>query len=182
MWLYIIIGIVVLLLLYVLSMYNTFVKLNNTIKESFSTMDVYFKKRWDLIPNIVEIVKGYAKHEKDTLESIVKLRNNAYDKMSDDDKIKQNKNLTKGIYKIIALAEGYPNLKANENFKDLSTQLSKIEDDIANAKKYYNVSVRIFNNKVEMFPSNIIAGILGYKTKKMFEADASQKENINIKL
>lgn len=182
MWIYIIIGVFVILLIYVLSMYNSFVKLNNIVKEAFSTMDVYLKKRWDLIPNIVETVKGYAKHEKDTLEEVVKLRNSAYDKMSDDDKIKQNEKLTKGISKIMALVESYPDLKANENFKDLSNQLSKVEDDIANARKYYNGSVRIFNNKVEMFPSNIVAGILGYKTKNMFEAEASERENVNVKL
>src|SRR5574344_130855 len=114
MWIYIIIGVFVILLIYVLSMYNSFVKLNNIVKEAFSTMDVYLKKRWDLIPNIVETVKGYAKHEKDTLEEVVKLRNSAYDKMSDDDKIKQNEKLTKGISKIMALVESYPDLKANE--------------------------------------------------------------------
>ena len=182
MWFYIIIGIVVILLIYLLFMYNSFVKLNNTVKEAFSTMDVYLKKRWDLIPNIVETVKGYAKHEKDTLESVVKLRSSVYDKMSDDDKIQQNEKLTRGVSKIMALAESYPDLKANENFKDLSNQLLKIEDDIANARKYYNGSVRIFNNKVEMFPSNMVAGVFGYKTKKMFEVDMSEKENVNVKL
>lgn len=179
---YIIIGIIIIFLIYIFSIYNSFIKLNNTVKEAFSTMDVYLKKRWDLIPNIVETVKGYVKHEKDTLEAIIKLRNSAYDKMSDDDKIKQNENLTKDISKIMALAENYPNLKANENFKDLSNRLSKIEDDIANARKYYNGAIRIFNNKVEMFPSNMVAKVLGYKTRKMFEAEAIERENVNIKL
>ena len=102
---YVIIAVVVLIIIYALATYNGFVQLNNKLKEAFSTMDVYLKKRWDLIPNIVETVKGYAKHEKYTLKEIVELRNSAYDKMSDDDKIKTNEQLSKGINKIMALAE-----------------------------------------------------------------------------
>ena len=155
MWLYVVIAIVVILLIAIFVTYNSFVKLNNKVKEAFATMDVYLKKRWDLIPNIVETVKGYAKHEKETLEEVIKLRNGAYDNMSDNEKIKANQQLSNGINKIMALAEAYPELKANENFKDLSSQLTKIEDEIANSRKYYNGIVREFNDKVEMFPSNI---------------------------
>ena len=182
MWIYIIIAIIVLTIIYAFALYNSFVKLNNKVKEAFSTMDVYLKKRWDLIPNIVETVKGYAKHEKDTLKEFVELRNSAYDKMSDDEKIKTNEQLSSGISKIMALAEAYPDLKANENFKDLSKELSKIEDDIANSRKYYNGVVRIYNNKVEMFPSNIFAGLFGYKSKAMFEASANERENVKVEL
>lgn len=182
MWIYIIVTIIVLILIYFGVTYNSFVKLNNTVKEAFSTMDVYLKKRWDLIPNIVETVKGYAKHEKSTLSEVIKLRNDAYDNMSSDEKIKANQQLSKGITKIMALAEQYPDLKANENFKDLSEQLTKVEDDIANSRKYYNGTVRIFNNKVQMFPSNIIAGILGFKEQKMFEASENERENVQVKL
>ena len=182
MWIYIIIAIIVLTIIYAFALYNSFVKLNNKVKEAFSTMDVYLKKRWDLIPNIVETVKGYAKHEKDTLKEVVELRNSAYDKMSDDEKIKTNEQLSSGISKIMALAEAYPDLKANENFKDLSKELLKIEDDIANSRKYYNGVVRIYNNKVEMFPSNIFAGLFGYKSKAMFEASANERENVKVEL
>ncbi len=182
MWIYIIIAIIVLIVIYALALYNSFVKLNNKVKEAFSTMDVYLKKRWDLIPNIVEIVKGYAKHEKDTLKEVVELRNSTYDKMSDEEKIKTNEQLSSGINKIMALAEAYPNLKANENFKDLSKQLTKVEDDITNSRKYYNGVVRIYNNKVEMFPSNIFAGLFGYKSKAMFEASANERENVKVEL
>ena len=135
MWLYILIAIVVVLVLYVLSVYNTLVRLNNNVKEAFSTMDVYLKKRWDLIPNLVETVKGYAKHEENTLKEVVELRNSAYESMSDDEKVKTNQKLSQGITKIMALAEAYPDLKANENFKELSSELSKIEEDIANSRK-----------------------------------------------
>lgn len=182
MWVYIIIAIVILLIIYICAIYNSLVNLNNKVKEAFSTMDVYLKKRWDLVPNIVETVKGYAKHEKDTLEKIVELRNSSYNKMSDDEKIKKNQELSSGISKIMALAEAYPDLKASENFNELSNQLSKIEDDIANSRKYYNGVVRMYNNKVEMFPSNIFAGLFGYKSKSMFEASENERENVKIQL
>lgn len=182
MWLYIIIAVVVILLLLVLTTYNSLIKLNNKVEEAFSTMDIYLKKRWDLIPDLVEVVKGIAKHEKNTLEEINNLRSNSYDKMNTNDKVEVNNKLSQGINKLMAVAESYPELKANENFKDLSTQLVKVEDDIANARKYYNGTVRIFNNKVQMFPSNIIASIFGYKTRKMFEATENERKNVKIKL
>lgn len=179
---YIILLIIILIIIYAFALYNNFVKLNNKVKEAFSTMDVYLKKRWDLIPNIVETVKGYAKHEKDTLEEVVELRNSTYDKMSDDEKIKTNEQLSSSISKIMVLAEAYPDLKANENFKNLSKELSKVEDDIANSRKYYNGVVRIYNNNVEMFPSNIFARLFGYKSKSMFEASANERENVKVEL
>lgn len=178
----IIIAIIILLLILILITYNSLVKLNNKVKEAFATMDVYLKKRWELIPNIVESVKGYAKHEKQTLEEITKLRNSSYDTLSEDEKITTNEKISNRMTKIMALTENYPDLKSNENFKDLSKQLTKVEDDIANARKYYNAVVRIYNNKVEMFPSNIIAKIFGYKTKNMFEASSNERENVNISL
>ena len=181
MMIYIIIGIVVvLLILYFVSTYNTFVRLKNTVEEAFSTMDVYLKQRWDLIPNIVETVKGYAKHEKSTLEEVIKLRNTAYDQMSPDEKLEANKSLSQGITKIMALAESYPDLKANENFKDLSQQLTKVEADIANARKYYNAVVRKFNDKVEMFPSNIVGKLFHFKGEKMFEIQEAERENVKV--
>lgn len=182
MWIYIIIAIIVLILIYFGVTYNSFVKLNNTVKEAFSTMDVYLKKRWNLIPNIVETVKGYAKHEKSTLKEIIELRNSTYDNMSANEKVDVNNKLSQGINKLMAIAEAYPNLKANENFKDLSQQLTKVEDDIANSRKYYNGAVRIFNDKVQMFPSNIVAGMLGFKEQKMFEASEFERENVQVKL
>ena len=182
MWIYIIIAIIVLILIYFGVTYNSFVKLSNTVKEAFSTMDVYLKKRWDLIPNLVETVKGYAKHEKSTLKEIIELRNSTYDNMSANEKVDVNNKLSQGINKLMAIAEAYPDLKANENFKDLSQQLTKVEDDIANSRKYYNGAVRIFNDKVQMFPSNIVAGILGFKEQKMFEANETERENVKVKL
>lgn len=182
MWTYIIITIIVLSLIYFGVTYNSFIKLNNTVKEAFSTMDIYLKKRWDLIPNIVETVKGYAKHEKTTLKEIIELRNSTYDNMSANEKVDINNKLSQEINKLMAIAEAYPDLKSNENFKDLSQQLTKIEDDIANSRKYYNGAVRLFNNKVQMFPSNIVAKTLGFKEQKMFEASKLERENVKIKL
>lgn len=182
MWIYIIIGAIVLVLIYGVITYNKLVGMKNRVEEAFSTMDVYLKKRWDLIPNIVEIVKGYAKHEKATLKEITELRNSSYDTMSTNDKIDANNKLTQGLTKLMALAESYPDLKASDNYKDLSTQLTKVEEDIANARKYYNGTVRNINDKIEMFPSNIIASILGFKSFKMFEANDTERENVKIEL
>ncbi len=182
MWIYILIAIIVIIAIYVFALYNSFIKLDNKVKEAFATMDVYLKKRWDLIPNILETVTGYVKHEKDTLKDVVNLHNNDYDSMSDDNKIKTNEKLSEEINKIMVLAESYPSLKANENFKELSKQLVEIEDDIANSRKYYNAVVRMFNNKVEMFPNNIFANVFEYKSKAMFEAKENERECFTVKL
>ena len=180
MWVYIVIVIIVIIVLYAFITYNNFIKLKNMVKEAFATMDVYLKKRWDLIPNIVETVKGYAKHEEDTLKEVVELRNSSYDSMSDDEKVKTNQKISKDINKIMLLAESYPDLKASANFQDLSRELSKVEEDIANSRKYYNGVVEMFNNKVEMFPSNIFAKLFGYKSKEMFETNNQERENVKV--
>jgi len=177
---YIFIGIIAFLLLYLVVTYNSFIQLTNKVKEAFATMDVFLKKRWDLIPNIVTAVKGYAQHEKATFENITALRNCAYNNLSSNEKIDVNEQLTAGISKIMIVAENYPDLKANQNFLDLSKQLSKVEDDIANARKYYNAVVKNMNNKVQMFPSNIIAGIFNFKEQKMFEAFEAERQVANV--
>lgn len=182
MWLWIILAVIILIIIYAFILYNNFISLDNKVKETFSTMDVYLKKRWDLIPNLVETVKGYAKYEEETLTMVTKLRNTVYNEMTNDEKIINNEELSSDVSKIMALKEAYPELKANENFIDLSNKLTKIEDDIANARKYYNGTVRIYNNKVQMFPNNIFAKIFNYKTKRMFEASLEDKQNIRINL
>lgn len=182
MWLWIILAVIILIIIYAFILYNNFISLDNKVKEAFSTMDVYLKKRWDLIPNLVETVKGYAKYEEETLTRVTKLRNNVYNEMTNNEKIINNEELSSDVSKIMALKEAYPELKANENFIDLSNKLTKIEDDIANARKYYNGTVRIYNNKVQMFPNNIFAKIFNYKTKRMFEASLEDKQNIKINL
>lgn len=180
MALYILIGIIVLLIIYILITYNSLVKSRNYVREAFSTMDVYLKKRWDLIPNLVEVVKAYAKHEQETFNQITSLRTNAYDSMSMEKKLNINEQVTQGVSKIMAISENYPELKASENFLELSRELTSIEDEIANSRKYYNGTVRIFNNKTQMFPSNIVASIFGFKQANMFEANAEEKNNVKV--
>ena len=180
MIMYIVVGVIVIILLYALVTYNNLVKLNNSLKEAFGTMDVKKKKRWDLIPNLVETVKGYASHEENTLKEVINLRNKAYDNMSSNEKIKTNQAVSKDINKLMIIAENYPDLKASQNFQDLTKQLAKTEEDIANARKYYNAVTEQFNNKVEMFPSNIFAKLFGYKHQDMFEIESNQRENVKI--
>lgn len=182
MILYVVIAIIAVLVIYLIVQYNAFVKANNIVKEAFSTMDVYLKKRWDLIPNIVEVVKGYAKHEKETFNQITSLRTNSYDSIPMDKKINVNEQLGHGITKIMAIAENYPELKANENFAKLSAELTKIEDEIANSRKYYNGAVRKLNNEIQMFPGNIVAGVFGFKQANMFEANAEERNNVKVSL
>lgn len=177
----VVVVVIALALLYTASTYNALVKLKSSVDEAFSTMDVYLKKRWDLIPNIVASVKGYAKHEADTLLAVVEARNSRYQDMSIDDKLEADKAVSRSMASINALAEQYPDLKANANFINLNNQLQRSEEDIANSRKYYNAVVRNYNNKVEMFPSRIIASMFKFRKSKMFEApDDSQRENIKV--
>ncbi len=171
----IVILILIVILVYVFIQYNSLVKSNNLVKEAFSTMDVYLKKRWDLVPNLVESVKGYAGYEKEIFSEITKLRTNSYDAMTTNNKINMNEQLTQEILKVMAISENYPELKASDNFSQLSKDLTKIEDDIANSRKYYNGTVRILNNQIQMFPSNIVAKIFGFKQANMFEAKSEEK-------
>lgn len=152
------------------------------VDEAFATMDVYLKKRYDLIPNLVETVKGYASHEKETLEKVISLRTGSYDAMTPEEKIQNGAQISKMIPQIMAVAEQYPDLKANQNFMDLSHNLNETEDDIANARKYYNGAVKQYNMKVQMFPGSLIAGLFHFETKKMFEVEnAVERQNVQVK-
>lgn len=171
-----------LLVLFVIVVYNRLVTLRNYVKEAFSTMDVYLKKRWDLLPNLIEIVKAYAKHEKGVLEEIAQLRSGSYSDMSDEDKIDTNKKLGEGLSKIVAIVENYPDLKANEHYSKLMDELASIENDIANSRKYYNGCVRMLNNSAEIFPTSLIASIFGFKSAKMFEINDDERQSIKAEL
>lgn len=178
---FVIIGIVVLILLWVIAAYNGLVKKRIATEEGFSTMDVYLKKRFDLIPNLVETVKGYAKHESETLQAVIAGRGGNYGSMSDAEKIETGEKLSRMIPNILALAEQYPDLKANQNFMQLSGELSSLENDIANARKYYNGTVKNYNMACQTVPSNIIASIFNFQTKRMFEvSDEAQRENVKV--
>jgi LemA protein len=182
LYIYIIIGIIVILLIYILITYNSFINSRNLVKEAFSTMDIYLKKRWDLIPNLIEVVKGYSKYENETLTKITSLRSSSYDELTMNNKIDINEELSKCLSNIFAVSENYPELKANELYTNLSNNLISIEDEIANSRKYYNGTVRNFNNKIQMFPNNILAKLFRFKEFKMFEANAEEKNNVGVNL
>lgn len=173
--------VIVVIVVAVIGMYNGFIKLKNNCEEAFATMDVYLKKRYDLIPNLVETVKGYAAHEKETLTKVIEARNMAQGAATVEDKIAGENQLQGTLKSLFAIAENYPDLKANQNFLDLQNQLKKVEEDIANSRKYYNAVVKQFNVKCEAFPSNIIAGIFKFEKKAMFEVDsAEERQNVKV--
>ncbi|MBR5128632.1 MAG: LemA family protein [Firmicutes bacterium] len=172
---------VVVIAIIVIGMYNSFIKLKNNCEEAFATMDVYLKKRYDLIPNLVETVKGYATHEKETLEKVIAARNMAQEAGTMEEKLAGENMLAGSLKSLFAVAEGYPDLKANTNFMDLQGQLKAVEEDIANSRKYYNAVIKQFNTKCEMFPSNIIASIFKFEKKPMFEVDApEERQNVKV--
>lgn len=174
-------GILLILIIWIIASYNGFVKLKNSIEEAFSTMDVYLKKRYDLIPNLVETVKGYASHEKDTLERVIAARNAAASATTMEGRI-EGENALQGVLKsLFALAEAYPDLKANTNFLELQGELRRMEEEIANSRKYYNAVVKTYNTKREMFPSSIIAGLFHFDKKPLFEVGSEQeRENVKV--
>jgi LemA protein len=174
-------GAIIIFVVWFISAYNNGITLKNYKNEAFATMDVYLKKRWDLIPNLLETTKGYAEHEKEVFEKVTQLRNQNYTNMSDDEKVGLNKQLSFGLSKLLAVAENYPDLKANENFNNLALELSNIEGEIASARKYYNGTVREFNNYLEYFPTNIIGAIFRFEKGSFFEIDEAQRENVQVK-
>ena len=174
-------AIVLILIIWFIAAYNGFVRLKNAIEEAFSTMDVYLKKRYDLIPNLVETVKGYASHEKDTLERVIAARNAAASARTVEDKVQSENALAGTLKSLFALAESYPDLKANTNFMQLQGELQRMEDEIANSRKYYNAVVKEFNTKRETFPSTIVAGMFHFEKQPLFEvAAAAERENVKV--
>lgn len=172
---------VVILLIWGVSTYNNFVGLRNKCEEAFSTMDVYLKKRYDLIPNLVETVKGYAKHEEETLDKVVRARNLAVGSKTNAEKLENEKQVQSLLGNVFAIAESYPDLKANTNFIDLQKQLQKMEEDIANARKYYNGVVRTYNTLTEKIPSNIIASVAKFEREPLFMVnDETERENVKV--
>ena len=180
MWI-ILIVVLVLLVLYVVKTYNSLVVSRNKVRDQFSQIDVQLKKRFDLIPNLVETVKGYAKHESETLEKVIQARNNYANAKTEAEKVAASNEMSRGVMNIMALAESYPDLKANTNFVDLQNQLKDVEEKISYARQFYNDSVLMYNNKVEMVPSNIDASIFGFKKESFFEADEKERENVKVK-
>src|SRR5574344_2125842 len=151
--------VVVLILLWGVSTYNSLVSLRNKVIDEWAQIDVQLKRRFDLIPNLVETEKGYAKHESEKIENIIKARSSYTAASTPEEQMKADGDLTKGISKLFALAESYPELKANDNFMSLQKELSQTEDKISYARQFYNDIVMKYNTKIEMFPSNLIANI-----------------------
>lgn len=164
-------GLVLLIAFYAVSIYNKLVKLNTLVEEAWSGIDVQLKKRYSLIPNLVETVKGYAKHEQETFEKVVQARNQAQTATTIEGHQAAENQLNKALVNLFALAEQYPELKANQNFLQLQEELSVIEQDIERSRRYYNGTVRDKNILVDSFPSNILANIFGFIKSKFFELD-----------
>ncbi len=173
--------VVVLLIIWIITSYNGFVSLRNKTEEAFSAMDVSLKKRYDLIPNYVETVKGYAKHESQTLEKVIAARNSAMGASSTQERVESENVLSGALKSLFAVAESYPDLKANENFMSLQNQLNRLEEEIAGSRRYYNGVVNKYNTKTEMFPGNILAGIFHFERKPLFVVDNSE-ERQNVKV
>jgi len=168
----VILAVVVLFIFIVVGMYNSLVGLRVQADNAWADIDVQLKRRYDLIPNLVETVKGYAGHEKDTLEGVVAARNSAMSAVGPAAKAESEGMLTQALRQVFALAEAYPQLRAVETFSQLQQTLNQIEDTIQNARRYYNAVVRDFNTKIQQFPSNIVAGIFNFKPREFFEISA----------
>jgi len=181
----IILGVIAVIAIAIIAMYNSLIRLKNRVDEAWSDIDVQLKRRYDLIPNLVEPVKGYAAHEKETLERVVSARNAAMAAQAGGDLKKQleaENALSSTLKSIFALSENYPDLKANQNFLELQRELSDTEDKIQASRRFYNGNVRDFNTKLEVFPTNIMAGMLGFKRREFFEiGDEKQRENVQVK-
>ena len=177
---WIILGIVLLLLIIVISIYNGLVRLKNQVKNAWAQIDVQLKRRNDLIPNLVETVKGYAKHEKQVFENVTKARSAVMNATGVEDKAAASNQLTGTLKTLFAVAENYPQLKANENFLQLQEELTGTENKIAYSRQHYNDMVMRFNTKIELFPNNVFASMLNFKQEEMFKATEEEKKNVKV--
>ena len=168
----IIVVLLVVLVIVVVGMYNKLVRLRQNVRESWSAIDTELRRRYDLIPNLVETVKGYASHERETLEAVIQARNAAASNTgSPADQVQTENMLSGALRQLFALSEAYPQLQANQNFQDLQQQLNETENRLSQARRFYNANVRELNNGVEMFPSSLIAGSFGFKPEQYFEIE-----------
>jgi LemA protein len=175
---WIVLIVIAVIVIFVISMYNGLVQLKVQCDNAWSDIDVQLKRRYDLVPNIVETVKGYAAHEKGTLEGVVAARNRAMSTEGPAAKAEAEGVLTSALRQVFALAEAYPQLRAVESFTQLQQTLSQIEDSIQNARRYYNAVVRDFNTKIAQFPSNILAGMFNFKAREFFEISAPAEREV----
>jgi LemA protein len=181
LWLWIILIIAAIIIIWFIATYNILVVLRNRIQNAWSQIDVQLKRRYDLIPNLVETVKGYAKHEKETFKMVTEARNIMGKAKTIGAKAKADDMLTGALKSLFAVAEAYPQLKANENFMQLQEELSGTENKIAYSRQFYNDSVLSFNNKIQMFPTNMIAGMFNFKAKEFFKTAEEERKNVKVK-
>ena len=182
MWIWVILGIILIIIILIISLYNNLVKASQKVKNAWAQIDTQLKRRFDLIPNLIETVKKYMEHEEKTLTEISKAKNMFNEALKIDEKANANDMLTNGLKNIFALAEAYPELKANQNFALLQEELSKTEDKIAFFFFFYNDTVQMYNTLVMTFPTNLFAKIFGFKEEKFFEIEnKSEKENVKVK-
>jgi len=183
--LWIVLIIVAVIIVAVIALYNGLIRLKNRVDEAWADIDVQLKRRYDLIPNLVETVKGYASHEKETLDRVIQARNSAmqaHDSDNMDAKLQAENALSSTLKSIFALSEAYPDLKANQNFLELQRELTDTEDKIQASRRFYNGNVRDFNTKLQVFPTNMIGKMLGFSDRKFFEiTEAKEKEPVNVK-
>lgn len=171
---------VVLVGVFLIATYNRLVQLRNRTEAAWSQIDVQLKRRYDLIPNLVETVKGYAAHERATLEAVIQARQQAVNATGIENQAQAENMLTQALRQLFAVAEAYPDLKANQNFLALQEELSATEGRIAYARQFYNESVLAYDNALERFPSNVVAGMFNFKPSAYFEAEAQSRENVTV--
>jgi LemA protein len=173
---YILLGLVIILVLYGISAYNGFITFRNRVKNAWAQIDVQLKNRADLIPNLVETVKGYASHEKDTLEQIVKARSGVLNANSPEESMEANDILSQALNRLMVVVEAYPELKANSNFLSLQEDLRGVEEKIRYSRQFYNDTVLKFNTRIQTFPNNIVAGIFGFREEAFFRVDEGDRQ------
>ena len=171
----VIIVVVIAVLAFVIKTYNELVRLRNKVKNAFAQIDTQLQRRFDLIPNLVETVKGFATHEKELLENVTASRNGYAHASSNGEKMAMNNQLTSSLRSLFAVVENYPDLKANTNFLKLQDELSETEDKITYSRQFYNDAVTIYNNKIQMFPGNIIAGMFSFREEELFNTEDEAK-------
>lgn len=177
----ILIGVVILLVIYFISLYNRLVKYRNTRENAFADIDVQLKQRHDLIPQLVETVRGYMKHESDTLIKVTQARNEALSAQSIDQKIDAENKLSAALSGLKVTLEAYPDLKASQNFLQLQDEISDVENKLAAVRRYFNSATKEYNNAVETFPANIVSGMFGFRREKMFDVGTEQREELDKK-
>ncbi len=179
--LYIIIAFAIIIAIWAIAVYNSLIRLRNKADEAEAGVDAHLKQRYDLVPNLVETVKGYASHEKSTLDAVIEARSRAVEAKSLQDRVKAEEGLTVALNRLFALAESYPDLKANQNFANLQNELSGIEEGILNARKYYNAVARTYNDKMMVFPSSVIASAFRFDKREYIEADDAERTRVDVR-